>query len=104
MRAFILLLVIATGLIGASYAGARFTAGRLIGPESRRFGSPTTHFAFAGIPALRAKPRGWVLSYPAAQEFGPRGAAIYISPTGRLLGTRPADLARRMEARQAAEP
>jgi hypothetical protein len=104
MRAFFLLLVIAAGLIGASYAGARFTAGRLIGPDSKRLGSPTTRFAFAGIQTLRAKPRGWVLSYPAAREFGPRGAEIYISPTGRLLGTRPADLARRVEARQAAEP
>jgi hypothetical protein len=104
MRALFLLLVIAAGLIGASYAGARFTAGRLMGPDSNRLGSPTAHFAFSGIRALRAKPRGWVLAYPAATEFGPQGAEIYISPTGSLLGTRPADLVRRVEARQAAEP
>jgi hypothetical protein len=104
MRAFFLLVVIAAGLIGASYAGARFTAGRLMGPDANRLGSPTTQFAFAGIQALRSKPRGWVVSYPAATEFGPHGAEIYVSPVGRLLGTRPADLARRVEARQAAEP
>jgi hypothetical protein len=104
MRAFFLLLVIAAGLIGASYAGARFTAGRLLGPYFNGFGPPTAHFAFAGIPTLRAKPRGWVVSYPSAKEFGPQGAEIYVSPTGSLLGTRPADLAQRVEARQAAEP
>jgi hypothetical protein len=104
MRAFFLFLVIAAALVGASYAGARFTAGRLMGPESSRFASPTAHFAFTGIRALRAKPRGWVLSYPSAKEFGPQGAEIYVSPTGQLLGTRPADLARRVEARRAVEP
>jgi hypothetical protein len=104
MRALFLLLVIAAGLIGASYAGARFTAGRLMGPDSDRLGAPTARFAFTGIQALRTKPRGWVLSYPFAKEFGPQGAEIYVSPTGELLGTRPADLARRVEARQAAEP
>jgi hypothetical protein len=104
MRAFFLLLVIAAGLMGASYAGARFTAGRLMGPDASRLGPPTTHFAFAGIQGLRAKPRGWIVSYPSATEFGPRGAEIYVSPVGRLLGTRPADLAHRVQARQAAEP
>lgn len=104
MRAFFLLLVVAAGLAGASYAGARFTAGRLMGPDASRFPSPTARFAFEGIKALPAKPRGWVLSYPSATEFGPQGATIYVSPSGTLLGTRPADLARRVEAHQAAEP
>ena len=102
MRAFFLLLVIAAGLIGASYAGARFTAGRLMGPATNR--SPTTQFAIGGITALKAKPRGWIVAYPSATEFGPHGAEIYVSLVGRLIGTRPADLARRVEARQAAEP
>ena len=102
MRALFLLLVIAAALVGASYAGARFTAGRLMGPEAT--GSPSTQFAFDGISALPSKPRGWIVAYPTATEFGPRGAEIYVSPVGRLMGTRPADLARRVEARQAAEP
>ena len=105
MRAFFLLSVIAASLIGASYAGARFTAGRVMGPDASRLGSPATHFAFGGIQGLRAKPRGWILAYPSATEFGPHGVEIYVSPVGRLLGTRPADLERRVEAaRQAAEP
>ena len=102
MRAFFLLLVIAAALVGASYAGARFTAGRLMGPEPK--GRSTIHFAFNGIPALPSKPRGWIVAYPFATEFGSHGAEIYVSPVGRLIGTRPADLARRVEARGASEP
>src|SRR4051812_23964866 len=104
MRALFLLLVIAAALVGASFAGARFTAGKVVGPNPQGLGPPATRFAFQGIPELRAKPRGWIISYPEAREFGTRGAAIYVSPTGALLGTRPADLARLMEARRSTEP
>jgi hypothetical protein len=98
MRGLFLLLVIAAALSGASYAGARFTAGKLVGPEPPGLGPATTHFAFEGIPSLRNHPRGWIISYPAAGEFGRGGAEIYVSPTGELLGSRPGDLAQRMEA------
>ncbi|HEX5575854.1 MAG TPA: hypothetical protein VFX42_08285 [Gemmatimonadales bacterium] len=96
MRGLFLLLVIAAALLGASYAGARFTVGKLVGPEPG-LGPSTTHFAFQGIPGLKNHPRGWVVAYPAARDFGPRGAEVYISPTGQLLGSRPGDLARRVE-------
>jgi hypothetical protein len=104
MRAFFLLLVVAVALAGASYAGARFTAGKLIGPNPQGLGASTTRFEFKGIPSLRAKPRGWVVAYPSAREFGSRGAEIYVSPTGRLLGTRPANLAQQLETRRRDEP
>jgi len=104
MRALFLVLVVLVGLAGASYAGARFTAGRLVGPGPNEFGPPTTRFAFAGIPALATKPRGWVLAYPSAREFGPKGAEIYVGVTGRLLGTRPQNLAERLESRRADQP
>jgi hypothetical protein len=104
MRGFFLLLVILAALTGASYAGARLTAGKLSGPQPNGLGSPATHFAFAGIPTLRAKPRGWVFAYPAAREFGPGPVEIYVSPTGHLLGTRPGNLAQRIQARRATEP
>jgi hypothetical protein len=104
MRGLFLLAVIVAALAGASYAGARFTAGRLIGAGPHGFGSPTTHFAFGGIRSLPAQPRGWVLAYRDAREFGPSGAEIYVSPTGRLLGTRPKNLAQRLEARRADGP
>lgn len=104
MRALFLLLVIVAALVGASYAGAWFTAGRLTGPNPQGLGSPTTRFEYKGIAALRSKPRGWVVAYPSAHEFGSRGAEIYVSPTGQLLGTRPASLRQQLEARRKDEP
>ena len=101
MRALFLLLVIVAALAGASYAGARLTAGKVTGPNPRGLGSSSSRFAFDGIAALRSKPRGWVISYPRATGFGRGGAEIYVSPTGRLLGTRPANLAERLQPREA---
>lgn len=104
MRALFLLLVIGTALGGASYAGARFTAGKLVGLGPTTLGPLTTRFAFTGISNLPAKPRGWVLAYPNASGFGRGGAEIYVSATGNLLGTRPKDLAARLEALRPLEP
>lgn len=97
MRGLFLLLVIVAALAGASYAGARFTAGRLVGPQPTGLGPATTRFAYQGIPSLKNHPRGWIVAYPAARDLGRGGAEVYVSPTGQLLGSRPADLARRMD-------
>lgn len=104
MRALFLLLVIGTALVGASYAGARFTAGKLVGPHPPTLGPPTARFAFAGIPNLRSKPRAWIVAYPNASGFGRGGPEIYVSVTGKLLGTRPNDLGARVEALRPVEP
>lgn len=104
MRALFLLLVIGAALAGASYAGARFTAGKMLGPEPNTLGPLEARFAFAGVPNLPSKPRAWVLAYRSAAGFGRGGAEIYVSPTGELLGTKPRDLVRRLEAQRPAEP
>ena len=104
MRALFLLLVIGTALTGASYAGARFTAGRLIGPGPTTLGPVSARFAFGGVADLPSRPRAWVLTYPLASEFGRGGPQIYVSPSGDLLGTRPRDLAKRLEAQRPSEP
>src|SRR4051812_1859212 len=98
MRGIFLLLVIAAALYGASYEGARFTAGRVVGPDHPGLGPAGVRFAFDGISSLKAHPRGWIVSYPAAGNPALGGAEVYVSPTGELLGTQPDDLARRMEA------
>ncbi len=103
MRAFFLLLIIGAALIGASYGGARLTAGKVVGPNPG-LGSLTTEFAFKGIEVLPDRPRAWILAYPEAQEFGREGAEIYVSLTGDLLGTWPEDLAERMEAKRSTGP
>jgi hypothetical protein len=104
VKALFLLLVIGAALVGASYAGARFTAGKLVGPPPSPLGPPSSRFAFDGVPSLPAKPRAWVISYPKATGFGRGGAEIYVSVTGDLLGTRPKDLAARLEALRPVEP
>lgn len=104
MRALFLLLVIGAVLGGASYAGARFTAGKMVGPGPTTLGPLTARFAFTGIPNLPAKPRAWVMAYPNATGFGKGGAEIYVSVTGDLLGTRPKDLGARLEAQRPVEP
>ena len=104
MRGLFLILVIAASLAGASYAGARFTAGRLIGPDPSPLGPVEARFAFAGVPGLPSKPRAWIMAYPSARGFGRGGAEIYVSPTGKLLGTKPRDLARQLELQHPADP
>jgi hypothetical protein len=104
MRALFLLLIIGAALSGASYAGARLTAGKLVGPNPVGLGPAETRFAFTGIPNLPAKPRGWILAYPRAAGFGKGGAEIYVGVTGDLLGTKPRNLAQQLEARRPADP
>lgn len=104
MRALFLLLVIAASLAGASYAGARFTAGKMIGPDPTTLGPLDARFAFAGVPNLPSKPRAWIMAYPSARGFGRGGPEIYVSPTGELLGTKPRDLARQLEAQRPVDP
>jgi hypothetical protein len=104
MRALFLLLVVGAALAGGSYAGARFTAGKMIGPSPTVLGPVSARFAFSGVPELPSKPRAWILAYPGARGFGRSGAEIYVSPTGKLLGTKPRDLARRLEAQRPVDP
>ena len=104
MRALFLLLVVIAALAGASYAGARLTSGKLVGPGPNNLGPLAPRFAFEGIETLPDKPRGWIMAYPQAAGFGREGAEIYVSVTGNLLGTWPEDLAERIDAQRPAEP
>ncbi len=93
-RIFKLLLVfgvIGVALAGISWIGARATAGGFVGlnpPVSHR----TMEFAFDGVPGLQGNPRAWVITYASSTLPGVNKAEIVVSPTGRLLGTSPANL------------
>ena len=83
--------VIGVTLAGISWVGARVTAGNLVGmnpPVSNR----TMEFAFDGVPGIQGNPRAWVISYASSTLPGVQKAEIIVSPTGRILGTSPADL------------
>lgn len=106
----LLLILIAVGVLGTaySYAGARFTAGKVVGntpPLSDRsivfegWRPPD----FAGVADLPGAPRAWVISYGRTQLPGIRRAVIYVSPSGKLIATRPRDLAARIDAWERAQ-
>jgi hypothetical protein len=94
-----LLLVVAAAaaFVLYSYLGARFTAGKLVG-SNPPFSDRTIAFAFGGAPELPGRPRAWVISYARSRLPGVRRVQIYVSPTGRLIDTRPRDLDTRLDA------
>lgn len=93
------LLLIGCALAAMSYAGARATAGKLLGsdpPVSQR----RIVFNYRGVDQLPGRPRAWVITYGSTRLPDVPRVAIYVSPTGKLIATRPADLSRRLEAYQ----
>jgi len=91
-------------LTGGSYAAARFQVGRLVGPNPPLAGR-AVEFAYRGVEGLPGRPRLWVFTYGSTRLPGIRSATIYVSPTGKLVGTRPADLEARLAAwEQSQEP
>lgn len=98
------LALVAGLLTAASYLGARARAGGLLG-SNPPVGNRSIDFAFSGVASVRGNPRAWVFTYRSSQLPGVSGIRIYISPTGKLLGTEPPDLERRLEAyERAREP
>jgi hypothetical protein len=102
LKWLVMLAAIAAMLGAASYAGARFTTGRLVGPTPPLSGREI-RFEFKGVEELPGRPRAWVFTYGASRLPGVRSARIYVSPTGRLIATRPADLDLRLEAWEKAQ-
>jgi hypothetical protein len=92
-----LLAFVGTLLSSASYAAARLRAGQIVGSNPPLSGR-TVDFAFKGVEDLTGNPRAWVVTYRSSQLPGVRGAKVFISPTGKLIGTVPPDLGRRIEA------
>jgi len=91
-------------LAGGSYAAARFKVGRLVGPEPPLAGR-TVEFAYRGVEGLPGRPRLWVFTYRTSQLPGLRSATIYVSATGKLVATLPADLEARLATwEQSQEP
>lgn len=106
----LLVLLIGVGLLlyAGSYAGARFTAGKVVGSTPPLSGRSIVFQgwrppSFAGVAELPGQPRAWVISYARTDLPGVRSATIYVSPTGKLIATRPRDLAARIEAWERAQ-
>ena len=101
-----MLLVLAfIGLLaaGASYAAAYFAVGKYVGPNPP-MSDRSVEFSFASVPESKAQPLNWIFTYGSTELRGVRDVTIIISATGKLLGTRPADLGRRIDAWERTQP
>jgi hypothetical protein len=108
LKLLLLLASIGGLLTFGSYAGARFTAGKITGsnpPMSNR----TIVFEgwrpprFEGVADLPGTPRAWIIRYDRTRLPGIRRVTIYVSPTGKLIATVPRDLEARIEAWERAQ-
>ena len=95
----LLMLAFVVGLLyGASYLGARARAGMVIGSPAPPMGPREQRFVWDGIRELSDHPRAWEITYTRASINQNRPAKIFVSPTGKVIGTVPRDLDRRIEA------
>lgn len=95
---WLLVLAIAAALLGsASYAGARFRVGQLVGSE-RPLGGRHFAFAWKGVEELPNRPRAWIFTFRTNQLRLRPVVKIYVSLTGDIIETTPRDLAARIEA------
>ena len=100
---WIIVLAMIGGLAyGASYVGARAAAGKLLGPEPPLTGRSVA-FAFKGVQDMTDTPRLWVFTYTRSQLPGVSRAVIYVSPTGKIVRTEPANLEALVDAWEKAQ-
>lgn len=95
-KILVVLVLAASGFVMYSYAGARFTAGRVVG-ASPPFAERTMTFVFKGVPDLPGRPRAWVITYTRSRLPGVQRAQIFVSATGDLIAIRPRDLDARLD-------
>ncbi|UCG85892.1 MAG: hypothetical protein JSW71_18595 [Gemmatimonadota bacterium] len=86
-------------LTAGSYAGARVTVGKFLGSAPPLAGRSSS-FSFAGVEELGNRRLVWIIDYATSQLPGVRRATFYVSPTGDLIATVPADLDVRLNAWQ----
>jgi len=101
----ILVLALIGGLAyGASYAGSRAAAGKVVGPNPMFMGQRQIQFHFKGVEELEGNPRVWVYTYGPTELPGVAEAKIYITWDGKLISTRPRNLAERVQIYRDRDP
>jgi hypothetical protein len=83
---------------GVSWIAAYTTVAKLLGSPPPRMGEQEVRLLWRGMPNQAEHPRAWQFAFgPTAIPGAPR-VLIYVSPTGELIRTEPADLAARVTA------
>ncbi len=83
-------------LVGASYAAAYSAVGTLLGAPPPKMGKRSTELLWKGTPELPGHPRAWRFTFGPTLIPGARDVKIWVSPTGKLLQTEPANLPARL--------
>jgi hypothetical protein len=83
-------------LVGASYAAAYSAVGTLLGAPPPKMGNRSAELLWKGAPELAGHPRAWRFTFGPTMIPGATSVKIWVSPTGRLLRTEPADLPGRL--------
>ena len=107
IRFFKLLLILGLifGLLyGASYAGSRAAAGKVVGPNPAFMGERKIKLEFKGVEELDGHPRAWVYTYGPTQLPGVPEATIWVTLEGKLIRTRPRNLAERVQVYRDRDP
>ena len=90
------LALVGAALAGISYAGAGIRAASFVGSNAP-LGNRQIKFHYEGVRDLPGRPKAWVVTYRSSQLPGALTVRIVVSPTGRLLATRPTNLDRLVE-------
>ncbi len=98
-------LCLVAGLVsGYSYMGSRLAAGKVVGPSPIFMGERKIQLNYKGVEELEGNPRAWVYTYGPTQLPGVNTATIYVSLEGKLIRTRPRNLAERVELYRDRDP
>lgn len=96
-------IVVIAGFLGAvalgiSWIGAYTAVGKLLGAPPPEMGKQTTTLLWKGMPHYRGHPRAWLFAFGPTRIPGAEKVQIFVSPTGEIITTEPADLDKRLEA------
>jgi len=84
--------------LGISWIGAYTAVGKLLGAPPPQMGTQKTTIFWKGAPHLRGHPRAWRFAFGPTRIPGAQQVEIYVSPTGNIITTEPADMEKRIEA------
>lgn len=94
--------VLSAVLVGVSYIGARARVAVFLGSPLPDLGPRVITFNMDGVPEFVGTPRAWTFTYGPGQLPQTPQFQIFVTPTGRLVGTRPRDLQTRLTQYQEA--
>ena len=96
IKLLLLLALIGLFVLGASWGFAYSAVGDVLGNPPPEMGTQHTSLLWRGSGAIRGHPRAWRFTYGPTHIPGAPLVRIYVSLTGRVLLTEPADLPARV--------